>query len=83
MMSGVWENYAEAAFRTSPVRNHLKLDTNPTEQAVLSFHKHLLAEAEALATGSKARSTTSTTTTLESAKAAPEKPPKIKGLQAI
>ena len=39
IMAGVLESYPEAAFRTSLIRNNLKLDTNPTEQAVLSFHR--------------------------------------------
>ena len=43
-MSGVLENYAEAAFRTSLVRNNLKLDTNPTEQT------HLLSSTRTAAT---------------------------------
>ena len=81
IMAGVLESYPEAAFRTSLIRNNLKLDTNPTEQAVLSFHRHLLAEAEALATGSKARTSGSSTTTSDSGRISTDKGPKVRGLQ--
>ena len=62
LMQGVLDDYPEAAFRTSLVRNCLKLDTRPTSENVAAFHRHLLAEAEALATGGKGKSSPATST---------------------
>ncbi|CAE7213342.1 TY5A [Symbiodinium sp. CCMP2456] len=63
----------EAAFRTSLLRNSLKLDSRPTQETILALHKHLLAEAEGLST--------STSRTTATAATAQDKSPKIKGLQ--
>ena len=51
IMSGVLDSNPDATFRTALVKNELKLDTKPTTSTVMAFHKHLLAEAEALAAG--------------------------------
>ena len=81
IMQGVLEANSEAAFRTSLVRTTLKLDTKPTHESVIAFHKHLLAEAEALASGSKR--TAKGGGSMETVRAAPpEKAPRIKGMQA-
>ena len=81
IMQGVLEGNSEAAFRTSLVRTTLKLDTKPTHESVVACHKHLLAEAEALASGSK-RSSSSAGTSDASRSIPPEKAPRIKGMQA-
>ena len=60
IMQAVLEGFPEAAFRTSLVRNSLRLDTRPTGENVIAFHRHLLAEAEALATGTKVTPSTTT-----------------------
>ena len=44
---GALEGNSEAAFRTSLVRTTLKLDTKPTHESAMAFHKHLLEEEEA------------------------------------
>ena len=46
LMQGVLDGYPEAAFRTSLIRNSLKLDTRPTSENVAAFHRHLLQEAK-------------------------------------
>ena len=46
--SQVLANNEEAKFRTFMLRAMLKLDAQPTPSAILEYHKHLLAEAEAL-----------------------------------
>ena len=82
IMKGVLENHPDAAFRTSLVKNELKLDTKPTNASVVAFHRHLLAEAEALSTGTKARSSTSTTAPTDTSRATPpEKQPRLKELK--
>ncbi|CAE7767290.1 RE2 [Symbiodinium sp. CCMP2592] len=81
IMQGVLEGNPEAAFRTSLVRTTLKLDTKPTHESVIAFHKHLLAEAEALASGSK-RTPAATSTPDATRTPASEKGPKVRGIQA-
>ena len=83
IMKAVLENHPDAAFRTSLVKNELKLDTKPTNASVVAFHRHLLAEAEALSTGTKARtSTTAASSTDTSRTTPPEKQPRLKELKA-
>ena len=76
----ILEKNAEAAFRTSLLRNTLQIDTFPTTDNVLALHRHLLAEAEGLAAGTKKSS--STTAAMEAASRAGggEQQPKAKGL---
>ena len=47
--SQVLAQHEEAKFRTFMLRSMLKMDAQPTSSAVLEYHKHLLAEMEALA----------------------------------
>ena len=42
IMKAELENHPDAAFRTSLVKNELKLDTKPTNASVVAFHRHLL-----------------------------------------
>ncbi|CAE7852708.1 unnamed protein product, partial [Symbiodinium microadriaticum] len=72
----------EAAFRTSLLRNSLKLDTRPTDETIHAYHKHLLAEAEVLTTGAPRSANTSTATTEATRISSGDKPTKLKGLQA-
>ena len=46
--SQVLANNEEAKFRTFMLRAMLKMDAQPTSAAILEYHKHLLAEVEAL-----------------------------------
>ena len=82
IMSGVLDSNPDATFRTALVKNELKLDTKPTTSTVMAFHKHLLAEAEALAAGSKVKAGTTAASSEPTRAPAADKPPKIKGLQA-
>ena len=82
LMQGVLDGYPEAAFRTSLVRNSLKLDTRPTSENVAVFHRHLLAEAEALATGGKGRSSSATSASTSSGVDTNKGGARLKGLQA-
>ena len=84
IMKGVLENHPDAAFGTSLVKNELKLDTKPTNASVVAFHRHLLAEAEALSTGTKARTATSTTASTDTSRTSPpEKQPRLKELRTV
>ena len=47
--SQVLADNEEAKFRTFMLRAMLKMNAQPTSTAVLEYHKHLLAECEALA----------------------------------
>ena len=58
---GVLATDYQANFRTSLVRNSLSVDVSPTYQTVEAYHKHLLAEMEALASGTSATTATSLT----------------------
>ena len=82
IMKKVLEANPEAAFRTSLLRNSLKLDTRPTDETIHAYHKHLLAEAEALTTGAHRSSATSTATTEATRTSSGDRPTKLKGLQA-
>ncbi|CAE7308060.1 CCDC147 [Symbiodinium sp. KB8] len=82
IMKGVLESHPDAAFRTSLVKNELKLDTKPTNASVVAFHRHLLAEAEALSTGTKARNAAPTASSMDSSRTTPpEKQPRLKELK--
>ena len=82
IMKKVLDSNQEAAFRTSLLRNSLKLDTKPTEETILALHKHLLAEAEGLSTSS-ARSTAATSTSAEANRGGQaDRTAKVKGMQA-
>ena len=62
-----------ANFRTSLIRSALKVDTAPSYESVKSFYQHLLAEMEALATG--------TATSAASSPTSPSAPPRVKELR--
>ena len=49
MTSAVLVKRADAQFRTQMVRSTPRIDLHPSEEAVLEYHKHLLAEFEILA----------------------------------
>ena len=51
IVQGVLATEYQSNFRTSLVRNSLGVDVSPTYDSVDSYHKHLLAEMEALASG--------------------------------
>ena len=51
IVQGVLSTEYQSKFRTSLVRNSLGVDVAPTYDSVDSYHKHLLAEMEALASG--------------------------------
>ena len=55
--SQVLAHNEEAKFRTFMLRAMLKMDAQPTSTAVLEYHKHLLAECEALAVSKPAEAT--------------------------
>ena len=55
--SQVLAHNEEAQFRTFMLRAVLKMDAQPTSTAVLEYHKHLLAECEALAMSKPAEAT--------------------------
>ena len=82
IMKKVLEAHPEAAFRTSLLRNSPKLDTRPTDETIHAYHKHLLAEAEALTTGAPRSTTSSTPTTEATRTSSADKPTRLKGLQA-
>ena len=54
----------------------------PTDETIHAYHKHLLAEAEALTTGAPRSATSSTATTEATRTSSGDKPTKLKGLQA-
>ncbi|CAE7941150.1 TY5A, partial [Symbiodinium necroappetens] len=47
---GVLGKHQDVWLRTSMVRQKLQLDSNPTEESTLDYHKHLQAEMELLST---------------------------------
>ena len=51
IVQGVLVTEYQSNFRTSLVRNSLGVDVSPTYDSVDSYHKHLLVEMEALASG--------------------------------
>ena len=57
IVSRVLSTDYQASFRTALVRNTLGVDVSPTYEAVEGYHKHLLAEMEAMASGSTTQST--------------------------
>ena len=59
----VLERDYEANFRTSLIRNSLKIDTAPTNESVADYLHHLLAEMEGLSTGSGGAASSSLTST--------------------
>ena len=50
IVSNVLGRHQDVWLRTSMVRQKLQLDSNPTEEATLNYHKHLQAEMELLST---------------------------------
>ena len=49
IVAGVLQKNADAAFRTSLVKNTLMVDTSPTLATVMQYQQHLKAEMETLA----------------------------------
>ncbi|CAE7789604.1 RE1 [Symbiodinium sp. CCMP2592] len=76
IVSGVLSRHQDVWLRTSMVRQKLQLDSNPSEESTLDYHKHLQAEMELLSTAAapSAKATPkirSATTTAEQSTTAP------------
>ena len=56
IVSGVLGRHQDVWLRTSMVRQKLQLDSNPTEETTLDYHKHLQAEMELLSTATTSTS---------------------------
>ena len=87
IVATVLSRHQDVWLRTSMVRQKLQLDSNPTEEATLDYHKHLQAEMELLSTAtnatrggprikSAAATTDSTTVTTPSSASTPAAKPK-------
>ncbi|OLP81882.1 putative transposon protein [Symbiodinium microadriaticum] len=87
IVATVLSRHQDVWLRTSMVRQKLQLDSNPTEEATLDYHKHLQAEMELLSTAtnatrggprikSAAATTDSTTATTPSSASTPAAKPK-------
>ena len=50
MTKPVISKHTEVTWRTEMVKSTLQLHARPSEEAIRSYHRHLLAEFEALAT---------------------------------
>ena len=56
IVSSVLGRHQDVWLHTSMVRQKLQLDSNPTEETTLDYHKHLQAEMELLSTASTSTS---------------------------
>ena len=75
IVSGVLGRHQDVWLRTSMVRQKLQLDSNPTEETTLGYHKHLQAEMELLSTASTSTTGNRTAPRIKSATTTAEQSP--------
>ena len=80
------EAHSDFKFRVALAKTELQIDSRPSQQNVMKFLQHLLAELEQLGAGNKkhgsSTATPSSTTTTPTAATTPA-PPSLKGMQPV